>query len=157
MSTPETVDEQWRSRGIRWGIIAGGACISLFASVYFINRPAILSRELWLGSLLLYVFAIYQAQRYVESDDLKAYIQPGFMVFVIANAFFYVYYHLLFSTFDPDLVQLQADLLAAEGKDPKDAPMPTLSTSFFAYAQSLIFGFGLAAVTGFIVRFRQQQ
>jgi hypothetical protein len=148
----ESEEQQWRARGIRWGIIAGGVCVSLFAAVYFLNRPSILSRELWLGSLMIYVFAMYQAQRVVEGDDFMAYIQPGFMVFVVANALFYLYYHLLFSVFDPELVQLQADLLAANGQDPKDAVAPTISTSFLSYAQSLIFGFGLAAAIGFLVR-----
>lgn len=156
MTTAEHTEDEWRARGIRWGIIAGGICISLFAGVYFLDRPTILSRELWLGSLLVYVLGMYQAQRFVESDDLKAYIQPGFMVFVVANALFYGYYHLLFSVFDPELVQLQAEMLAANGQDPKDAVAPTIGSSFLSYAQSLIFGFGLAAATGFIVRWRKE-
>ncbi|MEL7222861.1 MAG: hypothetical protein AAGJ93_16180 [Bacteroidota bacterium] len=154
MTTVEQAEDEWRARGIRWGIIAGGICVSLFAGVYFLDRPTILIRELWLGSLLIYLFGMYQAQRFVEGDDLKAYIQPGFMVFVVANAIFYGYYHLLFSVFDPELVQLQAEMLAANGQDPKDAAAPTISSSFLSYAQSLIFGFGLAAATGFIIRLR---
>ena len=152
MSTPEEfTEERWRQDGLRWGIIAGAIVVVLFAAVYFINRPLVLSRGLWLGSGLVYVLAMWQAQKKVEGSELKAYIQPGFLVFVIANALFYLYYYFLFAVFDPELVQLQAELLRESGQSPKNAPDPTLGSTFFAYAQSLIFGFALAAGIGFVL------
>ncbi|MEO0876781.1 MAG: hypothetical protein AAFY48_19450, partial [Bacteroidota bacterium] len=83
------------------------------------------------------------------------YIQPGFLTFVIANALFYLYYYFLFAVFDPELVDLQAELLRENGQDPADAIAPTIKSTFFAYAQSLIFGFALAAAIGFILSRRQ--
>ena len=68
---------------------------------------------------------------------------------------FYFYYHLLFAVFDPELVKLQGELMAAQGYDPKDAVMPTAGGSFFAYAQSLIPGFLLATAVGFILSRRR--
>lgn len=153
--TNEEQAEAWRQDGIRWGIIAGGLVVSIFAMVYFIQRPLVLSRELWLGTALIYIFAMWRSQSKVEGHELKPYIQPGFMVFVVANAIFYLYYHMLFAVFDPELVKLQAELLAAQGQDPSDAVLPTLGSSFFAYAQSLIFGFVLAAAIGFILSRRR--
>jgi hypothetical protein len=145
----------WRPAGIRWGIIAGGIVVTLFAAAYFLNREWILSRGLWLGSTLIYLLAMYRAQEPVRGQDVKAYIQPGFLVFVVANALFYFYYHLLFAVFDPGLVELQAVALEAAGQDPTKAQAPTFGTTFFAYVQSLIFGFALAAGLGFILRARR--
>lgn len=155
MSTTNETTERWRQEGLRWGIIAGGIVVALFAGVYFLNRPLVLSRGLWLGSGLIYVLAMWQAQKTVEEGELKEYIQPGFLVFVVANALFYLYYYFLFSVFDPELVDLQAELLRESGQDPKDAPDPTLGSTFFAYVQSLIFGFAIAAGIGFVLSRRQ--
>ena len=149
------VDYNWKKAGVRWGIIAGGVCVSLFAGAYFMNREWILSRGLWIGSGIIYILAIWEAQKPVKSDNIQAFIQPGFLVFVVANAMFYCYYHLLFTVFDPDLINIQAQLLTAGGQDPKNATIPSLGDSFFNYAQSLIFGFAIAAATGAVLRQRQ--
>jgi hypothetical protein len=153
--TNEQQEEQWRQDGIRWGIIAGGVVVVLFASVYFFQRELVLSRGIWLSTYVVYIFAMWKAQSKVVSDELKPYIQPGFMVFVVANALFYFYYHLLFAVFDPELIKLQGELMAAQGYNAKDAVMPTVGSSFFAYAQSLIAGFILAAGIGFILSRRK--
>jgi hypothetical protein len=145
----------WRPAGIRWGVIAGGIVVTLFAAAYFLNREWVLSRGLWLGSTLVYILAMYRAAEPVTGQDIKAYIQPGFLVFVVANGLFYLYYHLLFSTFDPGLVELQAAALNAAGQDPTKAQVPTLGTTFFSYVQSLLFGFALAGGVGFVLRARQ--
>lgn len=157
MSTATEDDKQWQQEGLRWGIIAGGIVVALFAGIYFLNRPMVLSRELWLGSGLIYILAMWQAQKTVEGGELKSYIQPGFLVFVVANALFYFYYYFLFAVFDPDLVSLQAEMLSESGQNPKDAPSPTLGNTFFAYVQSLIFGFGMAATIGFILSRRPKR
>jgi len=39
MNTQVEADERWRQEGLRWGIIAGGIIVALFAGVYFLNRP----------------------------------------------------------------------------------------------------------------------
>ncbi|MEL7251559.1 MAG: DUF4199 family protein [Bacteroidota bacterium] len=156
MSTPETADESWRKEGIRWGIMAGGIVVTLFAGVYFLNRPLVLNRGLWLGTALIYALGMWQAQKTVDDDELRSYIQPGFLTFVIANALFYLYYYFLFAVFDPELVDLQADLLRENGQDPADAAVPTVRSTIFTYAQSLIFGFGLAAAIGFILSRRER-
>lgn len=155
MSTTTETTERWRQEGLRWGIIAGGIVVALFAGIYFLNRPLVLSRGLWLGSGLIYALAMWQAQKTVEGSELKEFIQPGFLVFVVANALFYLYYYFLFAVFDPELVDLQAELLRESGQDPKSAPELTIGSTFFAYAQSLIFGFALAAGIGFVLSRRQ--
>jgi len=142
---------------MRYGIIAGGFSISLFAICYFIDRELVLQRWLWLGSFAIYLFAMWQAQSKVVGDEFKDLIQPGFLVFIIANAIFYVYYHLLFAAFDPELVDLQAKMLEAAGQDPKDAKVPTWGGTFFSYVQSLMGGFALAAIIAVFIRFQKNR
>ena len=152
MNTQVEADERWRQEGLRWGIIAGGIIVALFAGVYFLNRPLVLSRGLWLGSLLIYALAMGQAQKTGdEGEDLKAYIQPGFLVFVVANALFYLYYYFLFAVFDPELVELQAELVRQSGEEPNSPVQTTIGNTFFSYVQSLILGFIMAAGIGFIL------
>ncbi|MEZ4987942.1 MAG: hypothetical protein R2795_23415 [Saprospiraceae bacterium] len=88
---------------MRYGFIAGSICITLFAGLYFMEREWVLSRGLWWGSLLVYILAMWQAQRQESSTDMRELIRPSFLVFVVANALFYLYYHLLFTVFDPEL------------------------------------------------------
>jgi hypothetical protein len=147
----------WQGTAIRQGIIAGGTCVALFAGVYFLQREWVLSRGLWLGSGVIYLLAMWEAQKPVKSENIQAFIQPGFLVFVVANAIFYLYYYLLFAVFDPGLVDLQVQLLVAAGKDPAGASIPTIGGSFFSYVQSLIFGFVIAAITGAVLRHRQRK
>ena len=142
--------ERSRAEAIRWGILAGGAVVVLFAVLYFTNKAMVLNRGLWLGSTLFYIFGMWQAQKQVESDELKDHIQPGFVVFIIANALFYVYYYFLFGVFDPELVQMQANLLTEGGQEAAKAPLPTIGKTFTAYMQSLIFGFAIAGAIALV-------
>ncbi|RME93848.1 MAG: DUF4199 family protein [Bacteroidetes bacterium] len=146
----------WRPAGVRWGIIAGVIVVGLFVVAYFLKREWVLSRGLWLGTTLVYMLAMYRAQEPVRGQDPRAYIQPGFLTFVVANALFYLFYHLLFAVFDPGLVELQAAALSAAGQDPDKAQIPTPGSTFFTYAQSLIFGFVLAAAIGLGLRARSR-
>ncbi len=150
----------WRALGRKWGVIGGALRIGLFVLMYFLGREAMLARELWLGSMLIYAWAMYQAQKEVEGDDLRAYIQPGFLVFVMANALFYVFYYLMFTSIDPSLVDLQVEMLEAKGMlkeaGGRAAVTPTAKATFFDYVRSLIPGFVLAAAIGWVLR-RQNQ
>lgn len=143
----------WREVGMRWGVIAGVVVVALFVVIYYLNREFVLDRKLWLGSTVFYLFAMYQAQKPVVSDDIKEYIQPGFMTFVIANAIFYIFYHLLFTQIDPGLLDVQAQLLESQGylddAGGREGLEPTFSKTFFDYTRSLIVGFVLAAAIGF--------
>ena len=53
--TNEQQEDQWRQDGIRWGIIAGGIVVVLFASVYFVQKELVLSR----GTLVKYLRGLH--------------------------------------------------------------------------------------------------
>ncbi len=149
-------EDSWRGEAFRWGVIAGSLCVCLFASVYFTKTEWLFRQSLWFGSMVIYLFAMWKAQSPVEGDELKAYIQPGFLVYVIANALFYLYYSLLMTRFDDSLVSLHNSLLE-KAKAAGDSLLPVLHDySLLAYMQSLIVGFVIAGIIGFILKQRQE-
>lgn len=153
-------DYPWREVGMRWGAIAGVSVVALFMLIYYVDRAFVLDRKLWLGSTVIYLLAMYQAQKPIVSDDIKAYIQPGFMTFVVANAIFYIFYHLLFTQIDPGLLDVQAELLASQGylddAGGRAGLEPTVGKTFFDYTRSLIVGFVLAAGIGFALKWQNR-
>lgn len=152
MDNQEKEGYQWRAEGARWGLMAGSLCVSLFAIVYFTNSEWIFSPILWYGSMLIYIFSMWKAQSPVESEELKEYIQPGFLVYVVANALFYLYYSLLMTRFDENLVDVHTNLLK-KAKEAGSSLLPVLHDySLLAYMQSLIIGFVLAAIIGFMIK-----
>ena len=61
------------------------------------------------------------------------------------------YYYFLFAVFDPELVELQAELVRQSGEEPNSPVQTTIGNTFFSYVQSLILGFMMAAGIGFIL------
>lgn len=145
----------WRAEGFRWGILMGAATVILYALIYFSDKSLVLRTELWYGSLLLLGFGMWKAQSPVKAADLKSYIQPGFMVAVVANALFYIYFSVLTNRIDPGLKDLHKELLVAADKANSYQILPALQTAFFDYAMSVVGGFLLAAIIGFVIKSRQ--
>lgn len=140
------------------GLIAGLITILYFVILYAISPPTMLNPLVWWSSLIIYLVAMYLAikKSSTQSTNFRG-IQPGikvgFLVFVLANFLFYIFFYLLFGVFDPSLVELQKEMMAsnpsaAEQLD-KDFSV-TLSSTFFNFIYSLIGGFilslGIAAI-----------
>ena len=140
------------------GLLAGLITIIYFAVFYSISARTMLSPLVWWSSLIIYLVAMTMAVKKcaAQSDTFKG-IRPGiqvaFLVFVLANFLFYLFFYLLFGIFDPSLVEVQKEMMAAnpaaaEQLD-KDFSV-TLSSTFFNFLYSLIGGFilslGIAAV-----------
>lgn len=144
----------WRGEAFRWGIFAGAICVSLFAGIYFTNKEWIFNSELWYGSMVIYILAMWKTQSLVESDEMKNYIQPGFLVYVVANALFYIYSSTLFTRIDPELPKVYASLMDRIRDNGNEAfLLPVIRDfSLFAYMQSLLIGFCIAAIIGFILK-----
>ncbi len=156
MANKEEEIYNWRAEAFRWGLIAGAICVSLFAGAYFSNKEWVFSSELWYGSMIIYFFAMWKAQSPVRGDDIKNYIQPGFLVYVIANALFYLYSSVLYTRIDPKLSATYTHLLDRIKENGNEALlMPVIRDfSLFAYVQSLLVGFAVAAMIGFILKRR---
>lgn len=132
-----------------YGLFAGLITILYFILFYTINPRLMLGSLVWWSSLIFFLVAMVMAIK--KSDQtlgLRAALQTAFLVFIVANFLFYTFFYLLFGVFDPELVEVQKEMMktnpaAAEQLRSKDFSV-TLSGTFFNYLYSLIGGFVLA-------------
>lgn len=135
--------------GLRYGILAGVGVIAYFLLFYAISKPLMLHFGVWWSSLIIYMVAMLLAIRKIQSTDLRQNIQAGFTTFLAANLLFYLFYYLLFTKLDPQLVDLQKSLLLENSQTGQELAKQDLSVTakgtLFAYLRSLIGGFIMAA------------
>lgn len=143
-------------QGIINGLTAGILTLGLFLLSYFVDRALILNPWVWWGSLVIYLIFMFRAVQQVDSTAFRRSVQAAFLVFVIANAIFYLFYYLLFSVFDPGLVDLQREMLADNPLWQDDNTEVDLSVTIgrtvFSFAYSLIGGFLLALIVSGVAR-----
>lgn len=131
--------------GLVNGLLAGLITVAVFLLAYWIGREQALHPALWWGSLLIYLYFMYRAGSAATRRDLRAYLQPAFLVFVIANLLFYGFYFYLITGLDPGLLDVQAAQMEAQGRlESRDAIIPTPASMFLSYCYSLFGGFLLA-------------
>lgn len=146
-----------KQASLRYGLIAGVGVVAYFLFFYAIQDALVLNPYVWWASLVLYLWAMQQAaKKEGEKDAFLSFLKPAFTVFVIANAFFYCFYYFLFGVFDPSLVDLQREMLAANPRAPENLADIDLAVTptriFFGYCSSLIGGFALAIGIAFLAR-----
>lgn len=143
-------------QGIINGIIAGVLTVGYFLLFYFIDRAFLLNPWVWWGSLVIFLIFMFRVVRQIDSTTFRLNLQSAFLVFVIANAIFYLFYYLLFSVFDPGLVDLQREMLADnalwEGGNTEIDLSVTIGRVIFSFAYSLIGGFILALLVSAVSR-----
>jgi len=149
-------------KSLHYGLIAGIATVACFGLFYWIDKQLVINLWLWYGSLIIYIWAMYQASKaQFESKEgqeipFKTALRAPFLVFVVANAIFYLFYYLLCNYIDPEVVEIQMQRLLesefAKNLEGKDIDM-SFSRLLFQYVQSLIGGFILSlAITGIVRR-----
>ena len=139
-----------QKQGIINGIAAGILTVGVFLLFYFIDRALLLNAWVWWGSLAIYLIFMFRTLRQVNTTSFRDSLQAVFLVFILANAAFYLFYYLLFSVFDPGLVDLQRQLLAEhpmwqEGNSDADLSV-TPTRTLFSFIYSLIGGFILSLI-----------
>lgn len=149
------------TNSVRWGALLGAGTVLLFLAAYLIGPLVMLHPGLWWGSLLPYVYVMHRQMSRVEGADIRERLKVGFVIFVVANAVFFVFYHLLFTYFDPQLVALQEEQLLASplytGKPEELDLTPTLGSTVYQYCSGLIGGFIIAFVMAYIINRRLDQ
>ncbi|GJM31873.1 MAG: hypothetical protein DHS20C18_08740 [Saprospiraceae bacterium] len=136
---------------LKYGIIAGVGVVAYFLLFYFLSKAFFFSPWVWWSSLLIFIWAMIKVAR-PEDDkaDLRKGLSRAFTVYVIANAFFFVFYYLLLTHIEPSMIDLQREILAShpmyEGKPEEMDLSLTPEKIFFNYSYSLIGGFFLALV-----------
>lgn len=156
--------------GVRYGVAAGVFTLIYFGAFYFVSKAWMLSPIVYYGSLIIYLWAMYQAFK-EDSFQEKATIsfrralRTGFLVFLIANAIFMGFY-LFLHEMDPEIVEIQRanlaewypriipkDQLAQRLRELEKADLKmTPSKAIFAYARASIGGFILAALLALVYR-----
>jgi hypothetical protein len=91
------------------GIIAGAVVIGYALLLYTTQKTNLFTTWFYFSSLLIYAFFMYRAAKSVAHLEFRAVLQGTFVVFLIANALWYVFDYTLYNVFDKTLAQVQAD------------------------------------------------
>lgn len=147
-----------KSRTRTYGILAGAGTVLYLLLFYFADRSYFLNGAITWSSLIIYLVFMYKAVIEETKDltgeiEFKDAIKPAFAVYAIANLIYYCFLYLMFNIFDPQLVDLQQELMAASGIEIKGEDLKmTLFITFFAFIQSLVAGFAFSAILAAILR-----
>lgn len=170
---------------IRYGIITGAVSVGLYLLTYSLSKFAYFGPGVYLVTWVIYLIGMWKASR----DTFKAYsaaynvtevgytftqaLQAPFILFLIAQTFYYLQYWAMFNIIDPSMVELareyamttidnSIDLFSSYLDDATvDRILDTVETqdygvsfssAFFNWARSLIGGFILSAIYALIYR-----
>lgn len=162
---------------VRFGALAGGATILYFLVFYLIDKALLFHPGIFWSSLAIYIVFIIQnnllLRRYFEGNPpWNLLIQHGFIVFLIANAFYWLFYMAMFSL-DSSLPAIQVEeeirffreSIEWLGDDISQADIDktiqeirsteeklAFRTILFRYAQGGLGGFLLALAIGFLIK-----
>ncbi len=104
-----------RNIGIKFGAIAGMAVVGHFLLFYFIQKALFFHNAVFWSSTLIYlvfmVLALRQMRSQSEELTFMDYLRTAFVVFVIANIIYYLFYFLLFNYIDPALADIQEQII----------------------------------------------
>jgi Ca2+/Na+ antiporter len=156
--------------GLKYGLIAGVATIVYLLVFYFISKKAMVGPWVFYSTLVIYLAAMILAARerksiLKEQFSVREGLQAAFLTYVIANAFFYVFYYVIQQS-DPSLAELQKEAmreylphvtpknkLGRALKDLEDTDLTiTPGGAVFGFARGTILGFLLALGVAFGVK-----
>ena len=154
----EEVNRYWRERSLKWGLIAGGLTVAWLLAFYAVDPELMLRPWVVLATYVFYVVAMFRAAAPEPSNELKDYLRPAFLTFVIANLIYYAFNYVLFAHVAPTLIDVQAAELEAAGRlndvGGRQALEVTLGGTALTYLSSLPGGFLLAFLTALALRNR---
>lgn len=157
----------------KFGLIAGGLTVLYLVIFYFIGKRLMLSNGVAWGVVVIYItFMVMACRRDRElSDDygFRRALRSAFVVYVIANAFYWLTQFLLFNVFDPSLAGIQEQLdveraqwMAQYMPEDKGREMIqqvreqeftlTVSNTLLSYSWGLIGGFFVSVVVGMVYK-----
>ena len=129
------------------GIYTGLAIIVYLLVFYFIDRSLIVNPFVYWGTLLVAVIGMASAVKRVRSAqgekiEKKEALKTAFLVYVIAMAFFYVFFFAMLRYIDPSLTALQKAAMEKAGQDTSQIDFTmTIGKTISGYVISLIGGF----------------
>lgn len=162
------------STGLRYGLVLGAIMVAYFVIFYLLNPRLLFNVFVYWASLGISIAVALQALRvdgakytkgeYVLSDALRT----AFLVFIVGNAIYYVFYYVLFVWVDSALVPLQTEVMKEALEARKEMLPPEQQESLqealdgdgiavdvrsvgFSYLRSLIGHFVLALGLAFFI------
>lgn len=88
------------------GLLAGIVTIVCFQIAYMVDPHWMVNTQMKIASTLIFLPFMSRAAAQPASIDVKKGIQAAFLVFIIANAMYYLYYFLQINVFDDNLLVL---------------------------------------------------
>ena len=151
---------------LKYGIIAGVALIGYFLLFYNLSKEMMLGQVGQLSSYLIYIAFMFIATKQAGDLDFKGLLRTAFAVFLIMNAFYYVFDYVLFNFKDKSLINTQKDLMLEYWqKGTKTVEEQNLVTQaiqngdfhtpqalLFAFAKGSIGGFGLSILVAYLIK-----
>lgn len=158
------------SQGTKFGLLAGVGTIAYFLLFYFAAKEIMLGPVVYYSSMIISLVCMYlavnkekelQEGRFTYRNALK----PGFQVFVIASALYYIFYYLI-NQWDSSLIELQREMMKVwlEKVTMKDQLAKALreleiadltvtpKRSLLGWARGAVGGFILAVALAFYMR-----
>lgn len=129
------------------GIYTGLAIIVYLLIFYFIDHSLIVNPFVYWGTLLVAGIGMASAVKKVRSEqgeriEKRDALKIAFLVYVIAMAFFYVFFFAMLRYIDPSLVEFQKAAMEKAGQDVSGVDFTmTLGKTVSGYIISLIGGF----------------
>lgn len=139
------------------GLLAGIATIVVFQLAYMIDAHWMVDYRFKIASTLIFVPFMGVAASAPALVDVKKGIQAAFLVFIIGNALYYLYYFLQFNVFDTNLLTLLKEEMVRFGGVKMDdlADFDVVGTKvFYLFIRSLIGGFILSSMIAVILNRR---
>jgi hypothetical protein len=156
-----------KNTGIRYGLIAGIGIVAYFLLFYSINARLLFNPWVYWASLGVYLALMWKAlqdrQQAAEGPlPFREGLRTAFLIFVIANLLYYLFYYTLFGLLDPSLVELQKAVMLESleqsrsllSEQQREEMLQSLESGalaitpgkvFFTFVRSLIGGFVLSA------------
>ena len=141
-------------KSIIHGVLAGIASVVFFQVMYMIDSHWFIDYKLKLASVLLFLPFMSRAAAEPAMEDVKKGIRAAFLVFIVGNGIYYLYYYFQFNVFDTDLLTLLKEEMVRYGgvkmeqlEDYSVLPQEV----FFLFIRSLIGGFVLSSLVAVVL------
>ncbi|MBK7873584.1 MAG: DUF4199 domain-containing protein [Saprospiraceae bacterium] len=102
---------------LKYGLIAGVGVVAYFLLFYMNNVKLFFNPVVAWSSLIIYIAGMVKAcvdQRKMQDFPFKDALRTAFLTFTITSVTYYAFNYLLYNVFDPELVEVQKEILVAQ-------------------------------------------
>ena len=157
---------------IKYGIFTGFGVILYLFGFYLYDKTMMRSAGVLWSTMFIYIIGMFMAtfvvhrNRKEEESPLPKMIATPFIVFLIANAYYALFFYWIMNVYDPELLKIHQELTHQEmldfykgtdmvvqvRKNKLEDYTPTLGATIFQYFKGAIGGFSLALLIGLVIR-----